>query len=266
MKKFKEKLFSIVFEADTPAGKAFDVVLLIVILLSVVMVMLESIQKVNREYRELFRIAEWVITVLFTLEYILRVWLTKKSLRYIFSFYGIIDLLAILPSFVGLFFTGAHGLITIRTLRVLRIFRIFKATRYITASKLILHALKSSGAKIGVFLLTIAMLLVIIGTLMYLIEGPENGFTNIPTSIYWAVVTLTTVGYGDISPKTPVGQFFSSIVMILGYAIIAVPTGIVSFEIARDKKTTTQVCPNCMREGHDPDAEFCKYCGSKIND
>ncbi|GAB4301502.1 MAG: ion transporter [Marinilabiliales bacterium] len=266
MKKFKEKLFTIVFEADTVAGKIFDIALIVLILISVILVLLESVQKINHNFREFFRVIEWTITILFTIEYFLRIWLTKKPLKYIFSFYGIVDFLAILPSFIGVFISGAHGLMTIRTLRVLRIFRIFKATRYISASTLIIRALKSSWAKISVFLLTIAMLLVIIGTLMYLIEGPENGFTDIPTSIYWAVVTLTTVGYGDISPKTPIGQFFSSIVMIIGYAIIAVPTGIVSFEMVRENKASTQVCPHCMKEGHDNDAEYCKYCGSKLNE
>jgi len=266
MSKFKKELYDIIFEADTRAGKTFDVVLLIVIIYSVIIVLLESVKEIDIEYGFFFNISEWVVTIIFMLEYITRIWVIKKPARYIFSFYGIIDLLSILPTLIGLFIVGTHGLVTIRALRLLRVFRIFKLTRYTKEANTIVRALKASRAKIFVFLFGVLMIVVIIGTLMYLIEGSENGFTDIPTSIYWSIVTLTTVGYGDISPGTPVGQMLASLVMILGYAIIAVPTGIVSVEIARSKKAiTTQVCPHCVKEGHDDDAEYCKFCGEKLN-
>lgn len=267
MSKLKKQLYEIIFEADTRAGKTFDVVLLIIIIYSVIIVLLESVKAIDIEYGYFFNISEWAVTVIFMLEYITRIWVVKKPARYIFSFYGIIDLLSILPTLIGLVVVGTHGLVTIRALRLLRVFRIFKLTRYTKEANTIVQALKASRAKIFVFLSGVLMIVIIIGTLMYLIEGEENGFKDIPTSIYWAIVTLTTVGYGDISPATPVGQMLASVVMILGYSIIAVPTGIVSVEFSRTKKSiTTQVCPDCMKEGHDPDAVYCKYCGKLINE
>ncbi len=269
MNRFRQKLYDIIFEADTPAGKAFDIILLILIIISILAVMLESVPLLEEKYAAIFRIIEWVITFFFTLEYLLRIWVVQKPSRYIFSFYGIIDLLAVLPSYIGLFIGGAHGLMIIRALRLLRIFRLFKLSRYISEGDTLIRALKASRAKISVFLLTVLTLVIILGTLMYMVEGEENGFTSIPKGIYWAIVTLTTVGYGDIAPATNLGQFIASLVMILGYGIIAVPTGIVTVEYSRArqaKAVTTQVCPHCLREGHDADAVYCKYCGGKLNE
>ena len=260
-------LYTIIFEADTPGGKAFDVVLLWSILLSVIVVMVDSIAEVRSQYGELLWALEWFFTILFTIEYIFRLVCVNKAMRYAFSFYGVIDFLAIIPTYLSLVFVGYQYLLVIRILRLLRVFRIFKLSHLTSQASVLKEALKASRHKIIVFLTTVMSLVVIIGSLMYVIEGPEYGFKNIPTSIYWAIVTLTTVGYGDISPQTPLGQFLASIVMIIGYAIIAVPTGIVTVELAeatRKKNTTTQVCPNCLAEGHDKDAKYCKYCGAKL--
>lgn len=266
MRKLNDKLYEIIFEADTHAGKAFDVSLLIVILFSVVLVLLESVPSIRSGYRPLLRMLEWIITGIFTVEYILRVIIVKKPFRYIFSFYGIIDFLAVIPTYLSLVFVGSHSLVVIRMLRLLRVFRILKLTRYTNAGRTLARAMWASREKISVFLFFVAILVIIIGTLMYLIEGEPNGFTSIPVSIYWAIVTLTTVGYGDISPATPLGQFLASIVMILGYAIIAVPTGIVTAEIIRPTTPdNTQVCPNCLHDKHEDDAVFCKKCGSRLN-
>ena len=267
-KKLRENLFEIIFEADTTYGKLFDIVLLIVILLSLVAVTGESIPVLRRNYSQLFIDLEWIFTVIFGLEYILRIYAARNRIRYIVSFFGIIDLLAILPAFLGLFIAGARSLLVIRALRLLRIFRILKISRYLNAGETLIRALKTSREKIGVFLFAVLMVIFLVGTLMYLIEGEAHGFTSIPKSIYWAVVTLTTVGYGDITPQTALGQFISGLLMIIGYAIIAVPTGIISVEIARSQsqKPSTQVCPGCMREGHDEKAVFCKYCGTRLNE
>ena len=266
MGKTKDRLYEVIFEADTPAGKLFDVVLLIVILISVALVMLESVPSIRGTYRPTLRILEWTITGIFTVEYLLRVAIVRKPLSYIFSFYGIIDLLSVLPTYIGLFVLGSHHLVVIRILRMLRIFRILKLTRYTQAGSTIAKALWASREKISVFIFFVIVLVIVIGTIMYIIEGEANGFTSIPQSIYWAIVTLTTVGYGDISPQTALGQFMASIVMIMGYAIIAVPTGIVTAEIINPShKSNTQVCPNCLHDKHDNDAKFCKKCGAKIN-
>lgn len=263
----RQKLFDIIFEADTSEGKTFDILLLIAILISVVLVLLESVPVFNMKYGPGFQTAEWVFTAMFTIEYLLRIFAAKHRSRYIFSFFGIIDFLAILPAYLGLFLTGAHTLIIIRAVRLLRVFRILKISRYTNAGRLLVHALKESRAKIGVFLFSVLTIVLLIGTLMYLIEGEKNGFTSIPKSIYWAIVTITTVGYGDLTPLTTLGQFFSSALMITGYAIIAVPTGIITAELINRKESrgTTQVCPECMKEGHDTDAKYCKYCGSDLN-
>lgn len=266
MNKTKQKLYDIIFEADTPAGKLFDVLLLIIILISVALVMIESVPTISTEYQLPLRILEWAITIIFSLEYILRVAIVRKPFRYIFSFYGIIDLLSVLPTYIGLFVVGYHSMVVIRILRLLRVFRILKLTRYTQASRSLAKALWASRAKISVFIFFVIILVIIVGTVMYLIEGPEHGFTSIPRGIYWAIVTLTTVGYGDISPETPTGQLLASIVMIMGYAIIAVPTGIVTAEIINPSpKRNTQVCPHCLYPSHDDDAIFCKKCGAKIN-
>ena len=266
MKELKEKLYEIIFEADTREGKAFDVVLLIVILLSIALVMLESVPSLRIKFGSELRILEWAITIIFSIEYILRILIVRKPLRYIFSFYGIIDFLAVIPTYLSLFIVGSHSLIVIRVLRLLRVFRILKLTRYTNAGRTLARAMWASREKISVFIFFVLTLVIIIGTIMYLIEGEAHGFTSIPQSIYWAIVTLTTVGYGDISPQTSLGQFLASIVMIIGYAIIAVPTGIVTAEIIKDTKNfSTQVCPNCLHDKHEDDAVFCKKCGSKLN-
>ncbi len=267
-KSIRKKLYEIIFEADTPAGKAFDVILLVLIVVSILAVILESVPAYDVRYGRIFSVIEWVITFFFTAEYLLRIWVVDRPSRYIFSFYGIIDLLSVLPSYIGLFVGGAHGLMIIRALRLLRIFRLFKLSRYISEANMLMLAMKNSREKISVFLMTVVMLVIVLGTLMYMVEGEQNGFTSIPRGIYWAIVTLTTVGYGDIAPATALGQFIASLVMILGYGIIAVPTGIVTVEYSRvrkNKEVTTQVCPVCLREGHDVDAEYCKYCGAKLN-
>lgn len=262
----RHKLHEVIFEADTPAGKAFDIILILSIILSVIAVMLDSIKPVQQLYGYRLYIIEWVFTILFTLEYILRLACVRSPKGYALSFYGIIDLLAVLPTYLSLFFPGTQFLLVIRILRVLRVFRVLKIVQYMTAAKLLKEALAASKTKIVVFLYTVLTLVVIMGSLMYLIEGEANGFTSIPKSIYWAIVTLTTVGFGDITPQTPVGQVLASVIMIMGYGIIAVPTGIVTAEYASvsRKHYTTQACPNCSKEGHDSNAEFCKYCGSKL--
>jgi len=266
IKTWRVNLYEIIFEADTPAGKFFDVLLIWAILISVTVVFLESINVLKAGYGEWFSILEWVFTILFTIEYVLRIICVRKPFRYIFSFYGVVDFLAIVPTYLSLLVTGSQYLLVIRILRLLRVFRVFKLTHLVKQSDVLVKALKASRAKIAVFLFAVVTLVVIIGTLMYVIEGPENGFTSIPVSMYWTIVTLTTVGYGDISPQSPVGQLLASMVMIMGYGIIAVPTGIVSVELASAtrKPVTTQVCPNCLSEGHDNDAVHCKFCGAKL--
>jgi voltage-gated potassium channel len=263
----RQRWYTIIFEADTKAGRLFNVVLLACILTSVAIIFLESVEWIRVRYGVWLRGIEWVFTVIFTLEYIGRIWTVTNKKKYIFSFFGIIDLLSILPSYVGLFYVGAQSLMVIRSLRLLRIFRIFKLTRYVGEGQNLARALRSSQHKITVFLVFVLTSVIIAGTIMYLVEGPEHGFTSIPVSIYWAIVTMTTVGYGDIAPVTPLGQTIASCIMILGYGIIAVPTGIVSAEMVQLKRNeiTTQVCPHCLKEGHDVDAVYCKYCSAKLN-
>ena len=251
-------------------GKLFDIILLIVIILSIVLVMLESIAGLNLKYSQEFHLAEWVITFVFTVEYILRVMTIKKPKRYIFSFYGIVDLLSTLPTYIAFFSGGFNLLFALRALRLLRIFRILKITRYIGESNKLIRALRDSRAKIFIFLFAVIIITIIMGTVMYLVEGPENGFTSIPISIYWSIVTLTTVGYGDIHPGTPLGQFIASFIMITGYGVIAVPTGIVSAELTKgshkEVHLNTQACPNCNEGKHIDDAKFCHNCGYKLNE
>lgn len=266
MGKIKDRLYEIIFEADTNEGKTFDVILLIVILISIALVMLESMPRFRDNYGLELKYAEWLITFIFTAEYILRVIIVRKPFKYIFSFYGIIDFLSVIPTYLSLVIVGSQSLIVIRVLRLLRVFRILKLTRYTTASRVLAKAIWASRAKLSVFIFFVVVLVVIIGTIMYLVEGEEHGFSSIPKGIYWAIVTLTTVGYGDISPQTSLGQLFASFVMIMGYAIIAIPTGIVTAEIINpSKKSNTQVCQHCLTEEHDDDAVFCKKCGCKIN-
>ncbi|WP_299891844.1 ion transporter [uncultured Lacinutrix sp.] len=268
-KNWKAKLHEIIYEADTPAGKLFDVVLLIFILASIILVMLESVKSIDAKYHNLLNIGEWIVTILFTIEYIARIVSVKKPIKYITSFYGIIDLLSTIPKYLSLIFAGTHALVALRALRLLRIFRILKLARYLGASNNLITAIKASRSKISVFIFSVVILSIILGTIMYMVEGEENGFTNIPKSVYWCIVTLTTVGYGDIAPNTPVGQFIASIIMIMGYGIIAVPTGIVTSELTRTKdksiSTNTQSCPSCASEYHRDDAEFCYECGHKLH-
>ena len=263
---WRDRLHEIIFEADTPAGKLFDVVLIWSIVLSVAVVLLDSMITVRAKYGDLLYAAEWFFTILFTIEYILRLISVDKPLKYATSFFGVVDLLAILPTYLSLFLPGSQYLLTIRVLRLLRIFRVFKLVNYVNEARVITTALRASRRKISVFLFAVMIIVVIIGSLMYVVEGAENGFVNIPTSIYWAIVTLTTVGYGDLSPQTALGKIIASIVMIIGYAIIAVPTGIVTAELAQAAKVrvSTQACPSCGLEGHDHDAKYCKYCSAHL--
>jgi len=265
---WREKLHEVIYEADTPTGKWFDIILIIVIVLSLILVMLDSVTSIHTTYLELFLIAEWIITILFTIEYILRIVCTNKPFKYIFSFYGIVDLLSTLPLYLSLIIVGNSPLITLRALRLLRVFRILKVTKYIGAGNRLAVAIRSSLPKIFVFLYSVVIVSFIVGTIMYLVEGPEHGFTSIPRSIYWTIVTLTTVGFGDIHPVTPLGQFIATFVMILGYGIIAVPTGIVGAEYATSKnenKNNTQSCFNCGEDKHQDRAKVCHQCGYSLN-
>lgn len=262
---WRVRLHEIVFEADTTAGRYFDLTLIWLIVISVLVVILESVGSFREQYGAAFFYAEWFFTLLFSIELLLRLLSVRRPLLYVFSFYGMIDILSVLPTYISLFVPGTQYFLTIRILRLLRIFRILKLTEYISEARVITTALKASRRKISVFILAVITLVTVIGSLMYVVEGEENGFTSIPTSIYWAIVTLTTVGYGDLSPKTPFGKFLASIVMILGYGIIAVPTGIVTAELTRNAKIlSTQVCPNCHTQDHEADAVYCKYCSSKL--
>ncbi len=263
----KDRLHEIIFEADTKKGKLFDVILLIAILISVFGVILSSVEVIEREYGHLLRFTEWVFTILFTIEYILRIYSIKKPFKYIFSFMGIIDFLSIIPTYLVFLYPPIYVLVDIRAIRLIRIFRVFKLSRYLRGANIMQIALKSSRPKIIVFLLSVILIVIILGTLMYIVEGQKNGFENIPKSIYWSVVTLTTVGYGDVVPVTTFGKFLASIIMILGYGIIAVPTGIVSAAIVKSAgKVTTQSCRVCSKEGHDLDAKHCKFCGSILDE
>ncbi len=264
---WRKKLHEIIYEADTPAGKLFDIILLLLILVSIFVVMLESVNELQVKYGVLFNIIEWIITILFTIEYILRVVTVKAPLKYIISWYGIIDLVATLPKYLGLFIGRSEVLLVLRSLRLLRVFTILKLARYVSASNDLAKAISASKAKIGVFISTVLVLSLILGTVIYLIEGnADSGFTSIPRSLYWVIVTMTTVGYGDIAPATPLGQFFASIVMIMGYGILAVPTGIVSSEFndIKNQKSNTQVCSECHESNHNDKAKFCHQCGENL--
>lgn len=264
---WREKIREIIFEAETPAGKIFDIGLIICILLSILLVMLESVKSVRNEYGSAIIYAEWTFTIIFSIEYIFRIITVGRPFKYATSFFGVIDLISIMPTYLNYFFPGTHYLIVFRFLRVLRIFRVLKLVQFVGEAEILKRALVSSRRKITVFFAAVLVLVTILGSIMYLIEGEENGFTSIPRGIYWAIVTLTTVGYGDIAPKTSLGQGLASFVMILGYAIIAVPTGIVSAELTHNYRTvSTRACPECSEEGHDSDATHCKYCGADINE
>ena len=265
MNGFRQRLGNIIFEADTPAGKLFDVMLLIAIALSIALVMVESVTFYRLRYGVLLRRLEWGFTLLFTAEYLARIYTAYNRAKYVRSFYGVVDLLAILPTYLSLFFIGAQYFLVIRALRLLRVFRVLKLVHFLGEANVLVRALRASRAKITIFMITVVSLVIIIGSVMHVVEGPENGFNNIPISVYWAIVTLTTVGYGDVAPQTPLGRFLSALVMILGYAIIAVPTGIVTSEITRaDRQDRIRVCKNCHMAGHDRDAVYCKHCGEAL--
>ena len=262
----KDSIRIIIFEAHTPAGKAFDVALIICILVSVLAVLLDSVAALHERYGSFLLTVEWFFTILFTVEYSLRLWCIGTTVRYARSFYGVVDLLGILPTYISLFVADTQYLLVIRILRVLRIFRVLRMVRYVGEAELLSRALIASRRKITVFLCTVLVLVVIFGSFMYLIEGDEHGFTSIPRSIYWAVITLTTVGYGDLTPHTPLGQAMATLVMIMGYGIIAVPTGIVTMELteASRRAANTRTCPGCSSEGHVRDAVFCWHCGESL--
>lgn len=262
---WRRALHEIIFEAETPAGKVFDIALLVTILASVLVVMLESVPAYRHDYATLLRSIEWFFTILFSIEYVLRILAVQRPLAYMRSFFGLVDLFAIIPTFVSLFLPGAQSLLVIRALRLLRVFRVLKMVRYLDESSQLRRALWASRQKIIVFLGFIVTVVLICGSLMYLIEGRQ--FESIPHGVYWAIVTLTTVGYGDIAPETAPGRFVASIVMLMGYGVIAVPTGIVTAALtheSRRRKVSTEACPSCSVDGHDPDAKHCKYCGAKL--
>lgn len=264
---WRARWYRIIFEANTPAGKSFDVVLIAAILMSIATVMLESIVDVRRQYGEALRIAEWAFTLLFTIEYVLRLVCAERRWRYARSFFGLVDLLSIAPTYLSVVLPGAQVLLVIRTLRILRVFRVLKLANYVRESETLMRALYASRRKISVFVFVVFTLVVVFGSLMYLIEGPENGFTSIPRGVYWAVVTLTTVGYGDIAPQSDLGQFVAALIMIMGYGIIAVPTGIITAELAHvgaERAASLKSCALCVAVRHDADAVHCKSCGARL--
>lgn len=265
--------YTVIFEADTRAGRLFDQVLIGVILLSVAVVLADSVQGVHAKHGQVFAVLEWGFTLLFTAEYIARLLSVRKPLQYATSFFGVIDLLAVLPTYLALFVPELHALIDVRVLRLLRVFRVFKLAAYVEEYQFLGRALAASSRKILVFLSAVVMLVLIMGTIMYVIEGPENGFTSIPTSVYWAITTVTTVGFGDITPATDLGRLISSFIMLMGWGILAVPTGIVTAEMSAQRRAqllgamrtvTTRTCHECLAEGHRPDAEFCFHCGAGL--
>lgn len=268
LRPWQKKIHGVIFEADTPTGKLFDIALIITIIASVIVVMLDSVNSINAEYGALLYVLEWMFTIIFTIEYLLRISCIAKPAAYAGSFFGIVDLLAVLPTYVSLMVPSSRYLLVIRLLRVLRVFRVLKFVRFVSEASQLRQALIASRRKISVFLFAVSTGVVILGSLMYVIEGEANGFTSIPKSIYWAIVTLTTVGYGDLSPQTGLGQSLAAVIMILGYSIIAVPTGIVSVEMAQvygSGNLSTQTCTNCSHEGHDVDAQYCKFCGDPLH-
>ena len=263
---FREKIHETIFEADTPTGKFFDIALLVAIILSIITVSLESVEAIDVEYHKELIIMEWLFTILFSIEYILRIISVKRPIKYAKSFFGIVDLMAILPSYLGLIsiLGGMQSLLVIRGLRLLRIFRVFKLSRYLDESVVLSKAIIQSRSRIIVFLSTIFILCFISGAGMYLIEGPQNGFTSIPQSVYWAITTITGTGYGDTVPTTSFGKILAIFIMIMGYSLIIVPTGIISTELVKMGPISTQACTSCSKEGHDADARFCKFCGEDL--
>lgn len=264
---WRDKIHEIIYESEKPEGKAFDIVLLFCILASIMVVTLDSVDRLHQRYGSLFQTLEWTFTIIFTIEYALRLISIRKPFRYVFSAFGIIDLLAIIPSYLSILLPGAQSLLVLRALRLLRVFRIFRMVHFISEMRFLSAAILNSLRKISIFILFVLTLVVILGSIIYLVEGPQHGFTSIPQSIYWAIVTITTVGYGDVAPATPLGKFIASFIMLLGYGILAVPTGIVTTEMAlaaRIHKQDNRACPTCGQEGHDRDAKFCKFCGAPL--
>ncbi|UYQ95494.1 ion transporter [Chitinophaga horti] len=264
---WRARLHEVIYESHSPAGKAFDITLLAFIITSIVVVMLDSVASLHARYGQVFFILEWFFTITFTAEYILRLVCIRRPAKYIFSVLGLIDLLAIIPTYLSFIIVGSQSLIVFRALRLLRVFRIFRLVHFLSEMRFLHVAIINSIRKVSIFILFVLSTVVILGSIIYLVEGPENGFTSIPQSVYWAIVTITTVGYGDIAPGTPLGKLIASFIMLLGYGIIAVPTGIVTTEMAlaaKDQHQNHQACPNCGREGHDLNAKFCKHCGAKL--
>lgn len=267
MQKLRQRIRDIIFRHDAPLERAFDVVLIIAIILSVIVVTLDSVAGIRARHGDALYVAEWFFTILFTVEYLLRLWTAEHARKYARSFYGIVDLLAVLPTYLGVFFPGGRFLIAFRILRVLRVFRILKLVQYVQEASVLASALRASRYKITVFLSAVLTIVVVVGSTMYLIEGPQSGFSNIPQGIYWAIVTLTTVGYGDIAPQTPVGKGLAAALMVIGYGVIAVPTGIVTLELERASRGSApqRHCTQCGETAHDRDATFCKRCGSRLS-
>lgn len=264
---WRSRLHEIIFESNTNAGKAFDITLLAFIVISIIVVMLDSVADLHARYGRLFFILEWFFTAVFTVEYMLRLICIGRPFKYMVSVLGIIDLLAIIPSYLSFVYIGSQSLLVLRALRLLRVFRIFRLVHFLSEMRFLSVAILNSIRKISIFILFVISVVVIMGSVIYLVEGPANGFTSIPQSVYWAIVTITTVGYGDIAPATPLGKLIASFIMLLGYGIIAVPTGIVTTEMAlaaKSRKHDNEACPSCGKEGHDHDARFCKYCGTKL--
>ena len=264
----RARLYTVIFEADTRAGRIFDLTLIVAILASVVVVVLDSVEAVSSRHGSVLGALEWFFTLLFTAEYLARLYCVRRPLRYATSFFGVIDFLSVLPTYLALMMPGAHVLLDVRILRLLRIFRVLKLTSYVEEYGMLSRALLASRRKILIFLSVVMMVVLLLGTAMYVVEGPGNGFTSIPTSVYWAITAITTVGFGDIVPKTDIGRAISSVMMLLGWGILAVPTGIISSEMTMQSRlfrlTTTRTCPECLSEGHDADAKFCKDCGAPL--
>ncbi|WP_110666790.1 ion transporter [Salinicola halophilus] len=266
---FRKKVFQVIFESDTPLAKGFDIALISLILLSVIVVFIDSVPHLHARYGEWFYLAEWCFTLAFTLELALRLYCLERPMRYLKSFYGVLDLLAILPTWLGLILPGAQSLLVLRVLRVLRVFRVLRLMEFVGEGRLLIQALRRSQRKVLLFLITVLLIITIFGALIYMIEPAEAGFTSMPRSMYWAIVTLTTVGYGDIAPITPVGQFISALMMILGYSILAVPTGVFSAEVIRsirEDRYSEEACPGCGHEGHEQDAKYCRFCGTWLDE